>query len=76
MTGIVNPSPVLVVTDTTSVVRPADKGTPHPDDTGYHTYLRAFNRTDLVDLHTVPFETYSCFHGAAGSRIDTVACHQ
>ena len=67
---------ILVVTDTNSAARPADRGTPWPDDTGYRTFLRAFNLKDLVYLHPVPPETYCCFQGAARSRIDTVACHR
>ena len=42
---------------------------------GYRSFLRAFNLRDLVDLHPVPAEIYSYFHGAARSRIDTVPCH-
>ena len=64
-----------MVSDTNSATPPADRGTPRPDDTGYGAILRAFNLRDLVQLHPVPQETYSCFHGTARSRIDTVACH-
>ena len=73
---IVDPTSVLVVTDTNSAARPADRGTPRPDDTRYRAFLRAFNLRDLVDLHPVPPETYSCSHGAARSRSDTVTCHR
>ena len=75
VTCLVDPTTVLVVTDTNSAARPADRGTPRPEDTGYRTFLRAFNLRDLVDLHPVPQDTYSCFQGAARSRIDTAACH-
>ena len=75
VTCIVDPTSVVVVTDTNSAARPADRGTLRLDDTGYRTFLRAFNLRDLVDLHVVPPETYSCFQGTARSRIDTVACH-
>ena len=75
VTCLVDPTTVLVVTETNSAARPADRGTPRPEDTGYYTILRAFNLTDLVDLHPVPQGTYSCFQGAARSRIDTIACH-
>ena len=75
VTCIVDPTSVLVVTDTNSAARPADRGTPRPEDTGYRTFLWAFNLRDLVDLHPVPPETYSFFLGTARSRIDTVACH-
>ena len=74
VTCLVDPATVLVVTDTNSAARPADRGTPRPEDTGYRTFLRAFNLRDLVDLHPVPQGTYSCFQGAARSRIDTGAC--
>ena len=70
-----DPATVLVVTDTNSTARPADRGTPHRDDTGYRSFLRAFNLRDLVDLHPVPHGTYSCFQGTARSRINTVAYH-
>ena len=70
-----DPTTVLVVTDTNSAARPADRGTPRPEDMGYRTFLRAFKLRDLVDLHPVLQGTYSCFQGAARSRIDTVACH-
>ena len=75
VTRMVDPTSVLVVGDTNSAAQPADRGTPRPDDMGYHTFLRAFNLRDLVDLHPVPTETYSCFQGAARSLIDAVACH-
>ena len=75
VTCLVDATTVLVVTDTNSAARPADRGTPRPEDTGYRTFLRAFNLRDLVDLHPVPQDTYSCFQGAARSRIDTAACH-
>ena len=75
VTCLVDPTTVLVVADTNSAARPADRGTPRPEDTGYRTFLRAFNLRDLVDLHPVPQDTYSCFQGAARSRIDTAACH-
>ena len=75
VTCLVDPATVLVVTHTNSAARPADRGTPRLEDTGYRTFLRAFNLRDLVDLHPVPQGTYSCFQGAARSRIDTVACH-
>ena len=39
----------------------ASRGTPHVDDTGYRTLLRAINLRDLVDPHPVPPETYCCF---------------
>ena len=58
---LVDPTTVLVVTDTNSAARPADWGTPRPEDTGYRTFLRAFSLRDLVDLHPVPQGTYSCF---------------
>ena len=72
---MVDPASFLVVNNTSSAARPADRGTPHPDDTGYGTFLRAFNLRDPVDLHPVPPVTYSCFQGVARSRIDTVPCH-
>ena len=72
---MVDPASVVVVADTNSAARPADRGTPRPDDKGYWAFVRAFNLRDLVDLHPVPTETYSCFQGTARSRIDTVACH-
>ena len=75
VTCIVDPTSVLVVTNTNWAARPVDRGTPRPDDIGYWTFLWAFNLKDLVDLHPVPPETYSCFQGTARSRIDTVACH-
>ena len=75
VTCLVDPGTVLVVTDTNSAAPPADRGTPRPEDTGYCTFLKAFNLRDLVDLHRVPQGTYSCFQGVARSRIDTVACH-
>ena len=75
ITCLVDPTTVLVFTDGNLVVRPADRGTPRPEDTGYHTFLRAFNLKDLVDLHPVPQGTYSCSQVAVRSRIDTVACH-
>ena len=75
VTRIVDSTSVLVVTDTNSAAWPADRGFSRPDDTGYRTFLRAFNLKDLVDLHPVPLEMYSCFQGTACSRIDTVACH-
>ena len=62
---IVDPATVLVVTDTNPAARPPDQGTPARRD------LR-----DLVDLHPVPQDTYSCFQGTARSRIDMVACHR
>ena len=52
---------VLVVGDTNSAARPADKGTPRLDNTGYRTFLRAFNLRDVVDLHPIPVEAYSRF---------------
>ena len=61
VTYLVDPTTVLVVTDTNSAAQPADRGTPRPEDTGYRTFLRAFNLRDLVDLHPVPQDTYSCF---------------
>ena len=64
-TCIVDSTTVLVVTDTNSAARPADRGTPRPEDTGYRTFLRAFNLTDLVDPHPVPQGTYSYFQGTA-----------
>ena len=70
-----DPATVLVVTDTNSAARPADRGTPRPDDTGYRAFLRAFSLRDLVDLHPVPQGTYSCFQGTARSRIDVITCH-
>ena len=76
VTCLVDPTTNLVVTDTNSAARPADRGTPRPEDTGYRTFLRAFNLRDLVDLDPVPQGTYSCFQGAARSRIDTIACHR
>ena len=75
ITCLVDPATILVVTDTDSAAQPADRGTLHPEDTGYRTFLRAFNLRDLVPLHRLPQDTYSCFKGAARSRIDTVACH-
>ena len=75
VTGIVDPASILVVTDTNSAARPADRGTPCPDDTGYRTLLQAFNLRDLVDLHPAPQATSSCFQGIARSRIDRVTCH-
>ena len=75
LTRMVDPTSILVVTNTNSAARPADRGTPHPHDTSCRTFLRAFNLRNLVDLHPVPPETYSCFQGAARSRIDTVACN-
>ena len=68
VTCLVDPTTDLVVTDTNSAARPADRGTPRPEDTGYRTFLKAFNLKDLVDLHPVPQGTYSCFHGAASTR--------
>ena len=75
VTCLVDLTTALVVADTNSAARPADRGTPRPEDTGYRTFLRAFNLTDLVDLHPVPQDAYSCFQGAARSRIDTAACY-
>ena len=75
VTCLVDPTTVLVVTDTNSVARPVDRGTLRPEDTSYRTFLRAFNLRDLVDLDPVPQGIYSCFQGAARSRIDTVAFH-
>ena len=75
VTRMVDRTLVLVVADTNLAARAADSGTARPDDTGYQTFLRAFNLRDLVDLHPVPTETYLCFPGAARSRIDSVACH-
>ena len=43
VTDIVDPTSVLVVPDTNSAARPADRGTPRPNDTGHRTFLRAFN---------------------------------
>ena len=54
---------------------PGERGTPRPEDTGYRVFLRAFNFKDLVDLQLIPQGTYSCFQGAARTRIDTVTCH-
>ena len=51
VTGMVDPTLVPVVAYTNSAARPADKGTPRPDDTGYRTFLRVFNLRDLVDVH-------------------------
>ena len=62
---------VLVLTDTNSV----ERGTPRPDNTGYWTFLRAFNLRDPLDLHPLPAERCFCFQGTARSRIDMVACH-
>ena len=42
VTCIVDAVTVLVVTDTNSAARPADRGTPRPDDTGYGALLWAF----------------------------------
>ena len=75
VTCLVDRTTVVVVTDTNSAARPADRGTPRPEHTGYRSFLRAFNLRDLVDLHPVPQGTYSCFQRAACSRIDTIACH-
>ena len=75
VTCLVDPATILVVTDTNSAAQPADRGNPSPEDTGYCTFLRAFNLRDLVDVHPVPQGTYSCFQGAARFRMDTVACH-
>ena len=61
VTRMVDPALVLVVADTNSAAWVADRGTPRPDNTGYRTFLRAFNLRGLVDLHPVPAETYSCF---------------
>ena len=72
---MVDPASMLVVADTKSAARPADRGTPRADDASYRAFLRAFKLTDLVDLHPVPTENYSCFEGTARSRIDTVTCH-
>ena len=69
---MVDPASVLVVADTNSAARPADRCIPRPDDTGYRAFLRAFNLRDPVDLH--PAEAYSCFQGTARYCIDTVAC--
>ena len=60
VTCIVDPATILVVTDTNSAARPADRGTPRPDDTGYRMFLQGFNLRDLVDLHPVPQGTNSC----------------
>ena len=76
VTCIADPATVLVVTDTNSPARPADRGTPLSDDTQYRTFLQAFNLRDLVDLQPVPQGTYSCFQGTARSCIDAVACHR
>ena len=76
MTLKVDPTSVLVTADTNAAAPSADRGTPRPDDMGYCTFLLAFNLRDLVDLHPPPTEAYSCFQGAACSRIDTVACHR
>ena len=73
---MVDPASVLEVADTNSAARPADRGTPRPDDTGYRTFLRAFNLRDLVDMHPISAETYSRFKATARSRIHTVACHK
>ena len=75
ITCLKDPTTVLVLTDTNSAARPADRGTLRPEDTGYRTFVRAFNLRALVDLHPVPQGTYSCFQAAARSRIDRVACH-
>ena len=48
--GMVDAALVLVVADTNSAARPADRGTPRPDDTGYQAFLRAFTLKDLVDV--------------------------
>ena len=64
-TYIVDPASVLVVTDINSAARAADRGTPRPDDTGYRRFLQGFNLRDLVDLHPVTQETYSCFQETA-----------
>ena len=73
---MVDPTSVLVVADTNSAARQADRGTPRLDNTGYCMFLRAFNLRDPVDLHPVPTEKYSCFQGVVRSCIDTVACHR
>ena len=75
VTCIMDPTSVQVLIHTNSAARPADRGTPRPDDTSYRTFLLAFNLKDLVDLHPVPPGTYSCFQGTARSRIDTITCH-
>ena len=72
---MVDSASVLVVADTTSAARPADRGTPRRNGTGYRRFLRAFNLRDLVDVHHVPAETQPCFQGTPRSRINMVTCH-
>ena len=60
VTHMVDPASLLVVANTNSAARPADRGTSHPDETGCKSFFRAFNFRDLVDLHPVPAETYAC----------------
>ena len=50
---MVDPASVLVVVDTNSAARPADKGTPRLDDMGSRALPRAFNPRDLVDKHPI-----------------------
>ena len=66
-----DPTSVLVVTDTNSAARLANRGTPRPDNTNYQTFLRAFNLKGLLDLYPVLPETYSCFQGAARAPAST-----
>ena len=61
VTHMVDPTSAMVVANTNSAARLASRRTPRPDDTGYRTFLRAFNLRGLVDLHPVPPETYSYF---------------
>ena len=76
VTRILDATSILVVIDTNSAAKLADRGSPRTHETGYPTFVRAFTPRDLVDVHTPPPpETYSCFQGAARSRIDGVACH-
>ena len=58
---MVDPASVLMVAHTNSAAPPANTGTARPDDTGYRTFLRAFNLKELLDRHPVPTETHSCF---------------
>ena len=63
VTGMVDPKFVLVVADTNSGAWPAHKGTPRPENAGYRTFLQPFNLQNLVYLHPLHSETYSCFRG-------------
>ena len=76
VTCILDPATALRVTNTNSAARPADRGTPRTNDTGYRMFLLAFNLRDLVHVYPVPQETYSCVQGTAGSHMHTVACHR